>query len=432
MRTRLWMALLLLPPMSGCVDRYVGADPYSLMLVGEVPDSVLPGSVLDTITIEVLGRHGEPVVGAAVSWSGAGTLHPLDSRTDGSGRARLIWTLPRITPGAFDVNTGPPGPFSIAAHVNGSADLHLSTTGRAFRVEQVAAAGFAACGIKAGRLWCWSGGDSEPAHPWLAVLPPEVLPRRISANAFTVCVVDQNSAVWCGRVLPGATFSRVSALPQVDSLAGRGREFCTLSADRAAWCWVADDESLGTALKISDGPFVQVTVGWGSACALAADGGAWCWGDNSFGQLGDGTLNHSVVPVAVGGGHQFRAIGAGDLRTCGLTFSGQLFCWGRAFPDVRRLLPTPLGVSTFTTTVLVMSDHAVHLLENGRIRSVTETGEYAAPYAFAEIRMRSISASDEICGIAMEGDVYCSQPILMPVSNNLFPADALPVPWPKP
>lgn len=431
MRTRAWLALML-PLVTGCVERYVGADPYSLMLVGEVPDSVLPGAILDTIAIELLGKHGEPVVGAAIGWSGAGTLQSLDSKTDGSGRARLIWTLPRITPGGHGAIAGPPGEFSIVAHVDGAADLHLRTTGRAFRVEQVAAAGFAACGIKAGTLWCWSGGDTERGHPWLTMLPGEVNPRLISANAFAVCVVDQISAVWCGRIVQGASFSRVASLPQVDSIAGRGREFCAVAVDGGVWCWHADDETLGTAVMVAVGPFEQVTVGWRSACALAANGVAQCWGDNDFGQLGDGTLTASELPVMVGGGHRFRTIGAGDERTCGITFSHQLYCWGLAFGNVRRLVPVWLGVSTLTTTVLVMSDHAAHLLENGRIRSVTEEGEFAAPYAFAEIPMRSLSASDEICGIGLDGDVFCSQPILIASSNNLFPADALPVPWPRP
>ena len=40
------------------------------------------------------------------------------------------------------------------------------------------------------------------------------------------------------------------------------------------------------------------------------------------------TLADSTVPVEVAGGLSFVQISAGDEHTCGVTFSGRVYCWG--------------------------------------------------------------------------------------------------------
>jgi hypothetical protein len=41
-----------------------------------------------------------------------------------------------------------------------------------------------------------------------------------------------------------------------------------------------------------------ISVGGAFACAVV-DGGVRCWGDNSLGELGDGSQRGSLVPVVV-------------------------------------------------------------------------------------------------------------------------------------
>jgi alpha-tubulin suppressor-like RCC1 family protein len=72
---------------------------------------------------------------------------------------------------------------------------------------------------------------------------------------------------------------------------------------------------------------VQITVGPGHGCALREGGTLECWGDNSLGQLGDGTFASSAAPTPVGLG-PVHAVTAGEYNTCALTDAG-VFCWGR-------------------------------------------------------------------------------------------------------
>jgi hypothetical protein len=77
----------------------------------------------------------------------------------------------------------------------------------------------------------------------------------------------------------------------------------------------------------------------GALAFRTVDAGAYCWGDNDLGELGvgtsagpeecfGGTAACSSRPVKVVGGLAFRAVNVGLGYSCGLTTEDLAYCWG--------------------------------------------------------------------------------------------------------
>lgn len=204
--------------------------------------------------------------------------------------------------------------------------------------------------------------------------------RRLAAGVYHTCAIDEAGATWCwgfnadGRLGAGTTTARelepvsVSgglALVQVDASQGPLRDSsstCAVTAEGEAWCW-GDGRAgqLGDGIQhTSDVPFpVQVatslrldevetvSLGYGEdfdgslfasghSCGRTAQGQVYCWGSNEHGQLGDGSFQDSLVPVAIAGNSRFTSLSIGGQpsgtvsggTTCGTTIEGAILCWG--------------------------------------------------------------------------------------------------------
>jgi alpha-tubulin suppressor-like RCC1 family protein len=111
-----------------------------------------------------------------------------------------------------------------------------------------------------------------------------------------------------------------------------------VTGNGAAYCW--GDNTYGqlgdgtntsslTPVAISGGyAFASVMPGLNDACGVTTAGAAYCWGDNTYGQLGNGTTTNSNVPLAVAGGYTFSGVSLGNSYACGVTTAGAAYCWG--------------------------------------------------------------------------------------------------------
>src|SRR5438067_1925375 len=82
----------------------------------------------------------------------------------------------------------------------------------------------------------------------------------------------------------------------------------------------------GAAARESDAP---IAAGGNHTCALTGQGGVRCWGDNTFGELGDGTKELRVAPVQVKGlSSGVESVSPSGYHTCATLETGGVKCWG--------------------------------------------------------------------------------------------------------
>jgi hypothetical protein len=71
-----------------------------------------------------------------------------------------------------------------------------------------------------------------------------------------------------------------------------------------------------------------IAAGIGHTCVVLSNGTVRCWGDNTYGQLGNGSTLPSPVPAEVHGIRNAATITAGNAHTCALLSEGRMKCWG--------------------------------------------------------------------------------------------------------
>lgn len=202
---------------------------------------------------------------------------------------------------------------------------------------------------------CW-GGDSAGQlgdGTFEDSATPVTVPRLAGARAVSVsdhtCVVLQGGGIECwGGYAPDPATEDGTLVPApraiVDGVVGAtavatGVEYsCWLGVRGEVGCWTSGDDDAG------GGPWHLLRQGWeawpkrakptaiaggsGHICVLQADGRVACWGENSSGQLGDGTKEDSVRPVDVLAVEGAIALAAGARHSCAVVAGGKVACWG--------------------------------------------------------------------------------------------------------
>ena len=215
-------------------------------------------------------------------------------------------------------------------------------------------------GIKAdGTLWGW-GQNSNLLGLGLGNLANQNLPTQIgtandwltvSAGTIHSLAVKTNGTLWAwgnGQYgqLGNGLFN--SATPNVTQV-GTATDWLKVSAGNRfslaikntgtlwSWGWNFTGQ-LGNGLNTPDlnlpaqvgtsNNWRKIDAGDQHSLAIDASGALWAWGNNTFGQLGDGTNTTSLSPIPIGTATNWAVISAGTDHSMAIDSNNILYTWG--------------------------------------------------------------------------------------------------------
>jgi len=226
------------------------------------------------------------------------------------------------------------------------------------------------CAATSSDVRCWgyntsgelgNGGFISYDHPGLVSSSQGFGNISIAAGSFSTCALSAQGMLRCwglnsegqfGNGTRGYSTWLTPSIPLLGNnvsaltISAGGEHTCSTTSAGDLQCWGDNtygeigDYSLNilrpSPKRVASGTFSALAVAVGSehTCAVdAADGTAKCWGRNWEGQVGDGTHTHRSDPVAVLKETNSLplsaiAVGAGADDSCAIDAAGGVWCWG--------------------------------------------------------------------------------------------------------
>jgi alpha-tubulin suppressor-like RCC1 family protein len=219
--------------------------------------------------------------------------------------------------------------------------------------------------LRDGLVWSWGSnqwgelGDGSPLGDSRTDAQPLELTGVVNlwAGLRTSAALREDGSLWTWGDYAGEPgFSELPVPVSIDQVVAAdagGSSLLALREDGSVWQWGAiygTVEVSGDLLEVPGLAGVAISAGTGHALALEADGTVWAWGLGQLGQLGDGLLEDSLVPVQVAGLDDAVAIVAGTSESLARRSDGSWWGWGSNYYGqlgVDGMRSTPVRLPAF-------------------------------------------------------------------------------------
>ena len=169
-----------------------------------------------------------------------------------------------------------------------------------------------------GHAYCWGnngkgqlGDETTDSSSTPVKVTSSLGFTSISAGKEHTCAIANTGASYCwgnngnGQVGRGGSSGGISKIPQLVDTGGMSP-----TDTKARY-------------------FTALSAGASHTCGIAMDGTLWCWGDDSKGQLGNGSeTGEKSAPFKVDSDKRFISVASGSHHSCAITSEGVVMCWG--------------------------------------------------------------------------------------------------------
>ncbi len=363
-----------------CILRDGGVKCWGYNLYGQLGDGTNTDS---NIPVDVPGLSG---VTALV----AGTYHTCALLSDGGMKC---WGQNSFGQLGDGTTTDSNVPVSVVG---------ADGTGTLAGVSGMSAGEYFTCALISAAVECWGSNSSMQLGSvdlTNSLTPVSILDQagtapltditQISSGGEFTCALNTSGVLQCwgvgyqGQLGDGnaASSSKPVAVNSSEVFGfvdAGGLHVCALSTAGGVFCWGLNDSGQAGSNLQSPYPYYSspvpaigldkqvssISMGGSQSCAVLNDDTLKCWGDNTVGQLGDGTTTSSNTPLAItslSSSTKLTSPAVGFGHTC-IIVDSAILCWGNNFFS-------QLGDKTNTdsTTPVVVYDPPL-------VKSITRAG----------------------------------------------------------
>jgi hypothetical protein len=230
-----------------------------------------------------------------------------------------------------------------------------------------------------GTVWGWGSNANEQLHPTLDLFikaPVKIEGMSdivsVAAGFGSSAAIDKDGAIYTWGNKEGVQKISVPDGAAVKAVASN-EAFIALSADGIVYQWTFGENPV----KVNLPRVMDIAAGANHYVALSVTGRVYCWGENSFGQLGDGTTNDNNEPKSLSGVYEVVSIGSGSNHAFAITKTGEIYGWGNNkegqvgvghLNDIIRR-PEKLSIPDKIKAAAGGDRHSVALTTDGRLYS---------------------------------------------------------------